>query len=258
MAENKQLGVVLLVAAAGLAFWQFGDRDSDDRHTVDEKITTVELAAGSSDITVKVSDDDRTTVQEKRKFWFFKRGDAYSVQDGVLKLDGDCGWQCTADFEVTVPRGTKVTGENGSGDLELVGVAGVDAKSRSGEVELREIDGDVKLDVTSGDITVQSLFGKLELKANSGDIEATGLKGGPVNVETTSGDIEVELAEANDVTVKGTSGDIEITAPASDYQVRTESKHGEVENNLGNTANGAHSVNATTTSGDIELRAANS
>jgi hypothetical protein len=255
MAENKQLGVILLVVAAGLAFWQFGDKDSDDTHKVDDKITTVQLAAGHSDITIKISDDDTTTVQEQRKYWFFKHGDAYSVKDGVLKLDGDCGWQCSADFEVTVPRGTKVTGENGSGDLELSGVAGVDVKSRSGEVALREINGDVNLDLTSGDVSVSDLTGKLDVKANSGDIEAAGLKGGPVNVETSSGDMELQLAEANDVRVKGTSGDIEITAPGGDYKVSTESRTGDVENTLGNSADASHSLTATTTSGDIELHA---
>jgi hypothetical protein len=255
MAENKQLGVILLVAAAGLAFWQFGDKDSDDTHKVDDKITTVQLAAEHADITIKVSDDDKTTVQEKRKYWFWKHGDAYSVSDGVLKLDGDCGWQCTADFEVTVPRGTKVTGENGSGDLELTGVGGVDAKSRSGEVKLREVDGDVNLDVTSGDVSVSDLTGKLRVKANSGDIEAKDLKGGPVNVETTSGDMELQLAEANDIQVKGTSGDIEITAPSGDYKVSTDTRRGDVENNLGNSPTGSHTVSASTTSGDIELHA---
>ena len=55
MAENKQLGVILLVAAAGLAFWQFGDRDSDDTHKIDDKITTVQLAAGHADITIDVT-----------------------------------------------------------------------------------------------------------------------------------------------------------------------------------------------------------
>jgi len=255
MAENKQLGVILLVVAAGLAFWQFGGKDSDDTHRVDDKITAVQLAAGHSDITINVSDDDTTTVQEQRKYWFFKHGDAYSVKDGVLKLDGDCGWQCSADFEVTVPRGTKITGENGSGDLELSGVAGVDVKSRSGEVTLREINGDVNLDLTSGDVSVSDLTGKLDVKANSGDIEAAGLKGGPVDVETSSGDIELQLAEANDVRVKGTSGDIGITAPGGDYKVSTESRTGDVENSLGNSADASNSLTATTTSGDIELHA---
>jgi hypothetical protein len=255
MAENKQLGVILLVAAAGLGFWQFGDKDSNDAHQIDDKVSTVQLAANHSDITIKVSDDDKTTVQERRKYWFWKHGDAYSVNDGVLKLDGDCGWQCSADFEVTVPRGTKVTGENGSGDLQLTGVGGVDAKSRSGKVELREVAGDVNLDVTSGDVSISDQTGKLDVKANSGDIEAKDLKGGPVNVETTSGDMELALAEANDVHAKGTSGDIDITAPTSDYKVSTDTRSGDVENKLGNTTDGSHTISAETTSGDVELRA---
>ncbi|MFI5691204.1 DUF4097 family beta strand repeat-containing protein [Kribbella sp. NPDC051586] len=254
MAENKQLGVILLVVAAGLAFWQFGDKDSDDTHKIDDKITAVHLDAEHSDITIKVSDDDKTTVQEQRKYWFWKHGDAYSVNDGVLKLDGDCGWQCSADFEITVPRGTKVTGQNGSGDLDLTGVAGVDAKSRSGKVELREIDGDVNLDVTSGDVSISALTGKLDVKANSGDIEAADLKGGPVNVETSSGDMELQLSEPNDISAKGSSGDIEITAPTGDYKVTTSTRTGDTEDNLGNNTNAPHTITATTTSGDIELQ----
>jgi Putative adhesin len=255
MAESKQLGVILLVAAAGLAFWQFGDRDSDDTHKVDDRITTVQLATDSSDVTIRVSDDDRTTVQEKRTYWFWKHGDAYSVDDGVLKLDGDCGWQCSADFVVTVPRGTKVTGENGSGDLSVEGVGGVDAKSRSGEIKVEDVSGDVKLDLTSGDVQVSDLTGKLDVKANSGDIKASGLKGGPVTAETSSGDIEVELAEANDVHAKGTSGDIEVTAPSGGYQVTTETRSGEVDNELANDSGASHTIDAKTVSGDIELHA---
>lgn len=254
MAENKQLGAILLVAAAGLAFWQFGDKDSDSTQTIDDKITTVQLAGDRSDVTITVSDDDRTTVQEQRRYWLWKHGDAYSVDNGVLKLDGDCGWQCSADFEITVPRGTKVIGENGSGDLSVDGVAGVDAKSRSGKVELRDVEGDVKLDVTSGDVSATDLTGRFDVKANSGDIEAQGLKGGPVSVETTSGDIELSVADSTDIRAKGTSGDIEISAPGGDYKVTADTRHGEVENQLGNNTDAAHTVNATTTSGDIELR----
>ncbi|MBB5982199.1 DUF4097 family beta strand repeat-containing protein [Kribbella solani] len=254
MAENKQLGVVLLVVAAGLGFWQFGDRDSSDTKTVNDKITSVRLTGGHSDVSIKVSDDDKTTVHEKRTYWFRKHGDAYSVQDGVLVLKGDCGWQCSADFELTVPRGTKVVGQNGSGDLKLIGVGGVDAKSRSGNVELRDVQGDVNLDVTSGDVSATNVAGKFAVKASSGEISGRELKGGAVDVETTSGDIELQLTEANDVQVRGTSSDIGITVPSSDYKVSTDTRHGDVENQLGSTPNGSHSISATTTSGDIELR----
>jgi putative adhesin len=255
MAESKQLGAVLLVVAAGLAFWTFGDRDSDDTHTIDDRITTVELAAKNADVTIRVSGDDRTTVQEKRKYWLWKHGDAYSVDNGTLKLDGDCGWQCSADFEVTVPRGTKVIGHNGTGDVSIAGVSGVDTKSTSGKLELSDITGDVKLDLTSGDVEVSDLTGKLDVTANSGDIEARGLKGGPVNVETTSGDIELDLAEANDVRAKGTSSDIEISAPSGGYKVSTDTRSGEVDNELGDNADGSHTLEATTVSGDIDLHA---
>jgi hypothetical protein len=253
MAETKQLGAILLVAAAGLAFWQFGDRDSDESHSIDEHISSVQLAGNNSDVTIKVSDDDKTTVQEKRRYWLWKHGDAYKVDNGVLKLDADCGWRCSADFVVTVPRGTKVTGENGSGDLSISGVGGVDAKSRSGKIELHDINGDVKLDLTSGDVEVSSLTGKLQVKANSGDIEASGLNG-PVDVQTSSGDIKLRLTEANDVRAKGTSGDIQVAEPSGSYKVNTDTRSGDVDNSLGNDSNGSHSIDATTVSGDIELR----
>ncbi|MFI5729733.1 DUF4097 family beta strand repeat-containing protein [Kribbella sp. NPDC051587] len=250
--ESRQLGVAVLVIAAGIGLWQFAGKDSDDEHKVEAKIDTVQLAADNADISIKVSDDDTTSVTEKRHYWFFKHGDAYSVDGSTLKLDGDCGWNCTADYEVTVPRGTKVVGENGSGDLTLTGVAGIDADSGSGKVELADVTGDVKLDLTSGDVSIRNLAGRLQVKGNSGDIDAEGLRGGAVEVETSSGDIGLDLAEANDVQVKGTSGDVDITAPGG-YRVTTDTRSGDVENNLGNDTAGTHSLSATTVSGDIEL-----
>ncbi|WP_405062860.1 DUF4097 domain-containing protein [Kribbella sp. NBC_01505] len=252
--ESRQLGVAVLVIAAGIGLWQFAGKDSDDEHKVATKIDTVRLAADNADVTIKVSDDDTTTVKENRHYWFFKRGDAYDVEGSTLKLDGDCGWNCSADYEVTVPRGTKVVGENGSGDLSFTGVAGVDADSRSGKVELTDVSGDVKLDLTSGDVDISNLVGRLQIKANSGDIDADGLRGGAVDIETSSGDIGLDLTEANDVRVKGTSGDVEISAPGGGYKVTTDTRSGEVENALGNDSAGTHSITAATVSGDIELQ----
>ncbi|TDD45507.1 hypothetical protein E1263_38525 [Kribbella antibiotica] len=251
--ESRQLGVAVLVIAAGVGLWQFAGKDKDDEHRVDAKVDTVRLAADNADISIKVSDDNTTTVKEKRHYWFFQRGAAYSVDGSTLKLDGDCGWSCSADYEVTVPRGTKVVGENGSGDLSLTGVAGVDADSRSGQVQLNDVSGDVQLDLTSGDVDINNLVGRLQIKANSGDIEADGLRGGAIDIETSSGDIGLDLTEANDVRVKGTSGDVEITAPTG-YRVSTDTRSGEVENALGNDSAGAHSLTASTVSGDIELK----
>ncbi|WBQ05751.1 DUF4097 family beta strand repeat-containing protein [Kribbella sp. CA-293567] len=253
MATIRQAGALLLVAGAGMAVWTFGDKDSDSTHEVAGKISVVRLDSPNADVTVRVADVDRTTVEQKRAYWLFKRGDAFEVDGETLKLNGECGWNCRADFVVTVPRGTKVTGDNGSGDLTVSGASGVDTTSRSGKVSLSDVTGDVKLDLTSGDVEIDRVTGKLEVKANSGDIEARQVKGGPVNVETTSGDLELGLDEAVDVRAKGTSGDVEVTAPAGGYKVQTRTHSGEVENSLGNDPAGSHSIDADTVSGDVVL-----
>jgi DUF4097 and DUF4098 domain-containing protein YvlB len=253
MATVGQVGALLLVAGAGMAVWSFGDKDSNTTHEVTDKISVVRLDSPNADVTIKVADVDKTTVEEKRSYWLVKHGDAYDVDGGTLKLDGNCGWQCRAGFVVTVPRGTKVTGSNGSGDLTVTGASGVDTSSRSGTVKLVDVTGDVKLDLTSGDVEIDRLAGKLEITANSGDIEAKHLRGGPVNVETTSGDLQLELDEATDVRAKGTSGDIDVTAPAGGYKVQTKTHSGDVDNGLGNDPDGGHTIDAGTVSGDVTL-----
>ncbi len=254
MATTGQVGALLLVTGAGLAFWTFGDKDADSKHEVSEKISVVKLDSPNADVTVKVADVDKTTVEEKRSYWLVKHGDAFEVDGDTLTLDGDCGWQCRSDFVVTVPRGTKVTGENGSGDLTITGASGIDASSRSGDVTLTDVTGDVKLNLTSGDVEIDRLTGKLEIEATSGDIKATHLKGGAVDVETTSGDLELELDEANNVRAKGTSSDVTVTAPASgSYKVQTDTRSGDVANRLGHDPAGSHSIDASTVSGDVTL-----
>jgi len=252
MATPGQVGALLLVAGAGMAFWSFGDKDSTSTHEVTDKISVVRLDSPNADVTIKVADVDKTTVEERRSYWLVKH-DAFGVDGETLKLDGDCGWRCRADFVVTVPRGTKVTGENGTGDLTVAGASGVDVSSRSGEVSLSDVTGDVKLDLTSGDVEIDRLTGKLEIEANSGDLEAKHLKGGPVNVETSSGDLNLGLDEAVDVRAKGTSSDIDVTAPSGAYQVHTKTHSGEVDNGLGNDPAGGHSIDASTVSGDVTL-----
>jgi DUF4097 and DUF4098 domain-containing protein YvlB len=152
-----------------------------------------------------------------------------------------------------VPRGTKVTGHNTSGDLSIAGVSGVDADSESGRVELENVTGDVKLHLTSGHASVDGLTGKLDFDATSGDLSAEHLKGGPVNAKTVSGDLNVSLDEPADVDARGTSGDVHVEAPAGDYQIRTDTRNGDVDNELTDNTTAAHKISATTVSGDVDL-----
>lgn len=253
MAELRHAGAVLLAAGATMALWSFGDRDATQEHRLDAGITTVVLESSNADITLKVGDGDTTTVQEQREYWFWKRGDTFEVKGDELRLDGDCGWQCSADLVVTLPRGTKVTGDNASGDLTVTGLGGVDLSSRSGDLHLSEVAGDVNLDVTSGDVTIDRLTGKLDLDATSGDVDATRLRGGPVDLKTSSGDLRVELDEANDISVQGSSGDITVVAADGTYKVDATSRSGDVKNGITDDPNGSHRISAGTSSGDVTL-----
>jgi hypothetical protein len=254
MAETRRLGALLLAAGAVCAVWALGDKDSNGEHVLTSKISEVRLDSSNADITIKVGDGDQTTVKEKRSYFLVKHGDAYKVDGETLRLTSDCGWRCHVDFEVTVPRGTKVTGHNTSGDLSIAGVSGVDAKSESGRVELTNVTGDVKLHLTSGHVAIDGLAGKLDFDATSGDLRAEHLKGGaPVNAKTVSGDLHVSVDEPADVDARGTSGDVEVEAPAGDYQIHTGTRNGDVDNELTDNATAVHKISATTVSGDVDL-----
>jgi DUF4097 and DUF4098 domain-containing protein YvlB len=137
-----------------------------------------------------------------------KRGDAYSVDGGTLRLNSDCGWKCRADIVVTVPRGTRVTGENGTGDLSLTGVSGVDARSRSGDVRLRDVSGDVKLDLTSGDVRSTRWLARSTSVAPAGSYQ--------IHTDTSSGDVKTGLNNDpngnHKIDARTSSGDIELAA----------------------------------------------
>jgi DUF4097 and DUF4098 domain-containing protein YvlB len=177
------------------------------------------------------------------------------VEGDTLVLNGDCGWNCDADFVVKVPRGTKVTGDIGSGDLVVTGAAGVDTSSRSGEVKVQDVEGRVRVETTSGNVELDRIDGGLDVEVTSGDITGEHLSGGAERVKTSSGDIELDLDEANPVSVEGTSGDIEVTVPNSgSYTVTTDAASGEVDNDVPPVQKGTHPIDVRTTSGDITLK----
>jgi len=251
MADNRQLGVLLVLTGAALAVWSFGDRDTDETHEVRDKISVVKLDTDEGNVIIEAGDVEQTTVHEKRSFWLIKRGDAFKVEGDTLVLNGDCGWNCDADFVVKVPRGTKVTGDIGSGDLVVTGAAGVDTSSRSGEVKVRDVEGRVRVETTSGNVELDRIKGALDVKATSGDITGEHLSGGAVKVKTSSGDIQLDLDEANSVSAEGTSSDIEVTVPESSYTVTTS---GNVDETVPSVENASHRIDARTTSGDISLK----
>ncbi len=95
-------------------------------------------------------------------------------------------------YVVTVPAGTHVT-----------------AHTMSGSVRIKDVKGDVSVDVASGDATVTGANRVPVVKTLSGTIMLTDIQGdGRMDVSTLSGDITLERIKARQLSTSSLSGDL--------------------------------------------------
>lgn len=259
MPDGRIIGAGLVLTGLALAVWGFAERDADATSSIAQPIGVVQLEAGSGDVRIEAGDAPTTTVQEHREFWLLNTGKAHHVEGGKLVLEGDCGWQCSADFVVTVPAGTKVTGKSASGDVILNGVGDIDLDAASGNVTATGTTGAVTLDIASGDAVVEGAGGAIDLETKSGDITATDLTGGPVKATAASGDIELTLKTPGAVTAEGKSGDVQVHVPVTQgvkYRVDADTKSGETDINIPTDPAGTYVLKLSTASGDVQVTSA--
>lgn len=106
-----------------------------------------------------------------------------------------------AGFKVkTASADTSVSGRLGSAEVNTV----------SGDVRVRgEVSGDVRLKTVSGDARLDRVDGALTAQTVSGDVRI-GPVGGSAEAKSVSGDIRIEALTAGDARFTSVSGDIEI------------------------------------------------
>lgn len=229
-------GVALIAVGAAIGFGGVWPSEAEAEATVTQPIEDVRVDSESGDVTVRVGDVEHTTV---RQVYSYRWGDppetSYSVDDGVLVL-GECDWFCSVSFEVTVPRGTTVSGHLSSGDATLEGVAAVDMDIDSGDVRLMDVAGPVRVGASSGDVVGERLSGEIDIEANSGGIE-------------------LALAEPGDVRAHANSGDIDLTVPRGSYRVEGESNSGERDIQVIQDPSASHQLQLDANSGDVTVEA---
>jgi hypothetical protein len=276
MNRPAALAVVAVAGVAALAVGVGGWTNSGTqpkKQAFDQKITEIRLATGSGDVEVTVADVDGVEVEQRvRKFWIFPaKPKQLEVEGETLVLPEGCGgWNCSIDFIVRVPDGTKVTGETASGTVSLDGVASVDLRVASGDVDVTnvagsvavetgsgtveadQVRGDVTVHTKSGDIHVDDVNGKANLRANSGTINADNLRD-TVDAEAQSGDVTVQLTAPASVRARASSGSIDVRVPDGAYKVLTKASSGEADAEIDNDPNAAHTLDVSTSSGDITI-----
>lgn len=227
-------GVALIAVAVGIATGWIWSSTATATEAVGERIDVVEIDNDSGNVSISAGEVNQTQVKQRFSYRFDSPGNAFEVDDGVLKLK-DCGWWCSVDYEVIVPVGTEVSGELDSGNLLLAGVASADVQADSGNITLRNIPGEVKLDI------------------DSGNVEGTGL-GGNLTANVDSGSADLQFAEQVDVTADVDSGDIELTLPDGEYRVEGESDSGERDIQVDQSQNAEHVLELNVDSGNLTVR----
>ncbi|MFI5607548.1 DUF4097 family beta strand repeat-containing protein [Amycolatopsis sp. NPDC051903] len=209
-------GVVLIGVGVAIAFgWGLGSAVERDT-TVAQQIRGVKLDADSGDVRIRTGSGPITVHQKLHYNFRSEPGDAWRVDGDQLVL-GDCGRNCTADFEIVVPAGLPVTGKADSGSLDIAGVGSVDVTADSGHAQVANVTGPVNLRLDSGSIDLHDV-GPVQLHSDSGHVSADGVRG-PVDISADSGRVELALASPNDVRVKADSGSVDVRVPAGSYRV---------------------------------------
>jgi DUF4097 and DUF4098 domain-containing protein YvlB len=216
-----------LLSACGWAKESFSDSEN-----VTDSFTSVRFANDSGEVTIRTGDE--ASVKREVRYGGDKPGRTVRVENGVLELDACDKPDCSIDYEVTVPEGTKVTGEADSGSIDISGVAEAIVKASSGEVKVEDVPGDVTVEASSGSVDLAGIGGEVVAKADSGNVR-------------------VELSEPRDVRVDADSGNVEVTVPGGSYRVSTSTDSGNVDSDVDDDSSGDHHLDLHTDSGNISV-----
>lgn len=240
--------VALLVGAVLTACGvRFVEYEFQDDHVVAETFTSVKVRTGSGDVSIRyVPGLTETKIHRNVEHAKDRKptGVAHRIEGSALVL-GDCGNNCSIDYDVQVPSAdVTVEGDDvGSGDAAFDGFASIDYKIGSGKFEARNITGNVQVTSGSGDIDVSNVTGDVRAKTGSGRFEASKVKGS-VTADLGSGDITLDqlagksivntgsgnisgTAIDNDVVAEADSGNVELTF-ASPRAARVDSDSGDI------------------------------
>lgn len=256
----------LLLSACGITLQ---NHQYEDHAPVPQQFSKVQVN-GADDVKIRIG----ATATMHRTVHYAENDpgkNTWRVDNGTLVLQGCNHADCSIDYDVVVPAGTTVTGETGSGDIDVDGIAqlnfqthsgdsiirnvkgAVNIGANSGEVTVSDIAGAVNISADSGDVTVSNVSGALSAKASSGTVQATGI-GGKVEVQADSGDVTVGLTAVQNVTARAGSGNVTVTVPNGRYQVRTDAGSGDVQSDVTNDATAQNVLDLQADSGDITVK----
>jgi hypothetical protein len=229
-------GIALIGIGIVVAGGFFLDSHEDSDASLSQVVRSVKIDTDSGSVHLRTGDVQTTTVHQSISYHWKKPGESYRLDGDQLVL-ADCGWNCSVDYDVVVPKGATVIGQADSGDITIDGLASADVRADSGSVNIHNVAGPVTA------------------KADSGDVIGDGLRG-KVDAETDSGSVKLTLEVPQDVRAHADSGDVELVVPRDKYRVEGSSDSGDRNIGIDADSSAARTLDLTTDSGDVTVRAA--
>ena len=138
------------------------------------------------------------------------------VEDGRLELRSRGGNRVRlGDVKATVPRGTTLYLDSGSGNVSVMSLRGTNSlfvDTGSGDIALSGIRGAGRIDVDtgSGDVRIETVSDaeRIVIDTGSGDVEVNAVVARSLEAEAGSGDVTIRNATLGDVSLDTGSGDI--------------------------------------------------
>lgn len=243
---------------------------------VDKDDTYIEVNGDTQEVETVLRDDGVLSIVQENTAsasFFFLRGIRHC--DIMVTLPRKV-WNCikisTVNGDVLVEpelECRELHVSTASGDIQMSQLVcdNVTCHSGSGDVQVKELAGNLYAATKSGDIWTRGRLGRCELHSISGDVEFYGICG-EVMTSSTSGDVEADLENVpQKVDVSSVSGDCMVRVPYGEgMHVSYRTVSGDFSTNLPLTANmtkkrgettlgdgaGAQ-ISVSSTSGDIEV-----
>jgi hypothetical protein len=138
-----------------------------------------------------------------------RRGSEVEVEAVIPDRLGFGFSNASLDFEVALPADIPVVVKDGSGSLRIDNVAALDVTDGSGEVEIRDVRGNVKVRDGSGSIEIENVSGDVVVVDGSGSIGIRGVQRSVRIAEDGSGGIDVSDVRGDFVVERDGSGGVD-------------------------------------------------
>lgn len=178
-----------------------------------DKINDFVIEAGSGKLKVIASDVD--SIEVVAEIYQRKAHNDYCLDlkkiGNKAKLESaSCNHNrdTRIDLTIEVPENLNLDVEDGSGSINIAGVASLKLKDGSGSINIRNVNGKVEIDDGSGSIDIKHVENDVSIDDGSGSIHVRNVSG-KVTVSDGSGSINVNKADSFELLSDG-SGSVNV------------------------------------------------